>query len=74
MPARNAEKIYSLMYVWVLDNLNSIGQNGWQATTRLLRVYLFNVYFLALTQEALGLVCFGINSPRVIKCNTSQTI
>ena len=41
------KKIYSLMYVCVLDNLNSIGQNGWQATTRLLREYLFNVYFLA---------------------------
>ena len=32
------KKIYSLLYVCVLDNLNSIGQNGSQATIRVLRV------------------------------------
>ena len=36
------KKIYSLMYVCVLDNLNSIGQNGSQATTRVLRGCLDN--------------------------------
>ena len=32
----------SLMYVCVLDNLNSIGQNGSQATTPVLREWLFS--------------------------------
>ena len=36
------KKIYSLMYVCVLDNLNSIGQNGSQATTWVLREWLFS--------------------------------
>ena len=39
MPAPNAEKNI-LTYVCVLDNLNSIGQNGSQATTRVLREWL----------------------------------
>ena len=36
------KKIYSLMHVCLLDNLNSIGQNGSQATTRVLREWLFS--------------------------------
>ena len=39
MPAPNAEKNI-LTYDCVLDNLNSMGQNGSQATTRVLREWL----------------------------------
>ena len=41
MPAPNAEKTI-FTYVCVLDNLNSIGQNASQATTRVLREWLFS--------------------------------
>ena len=41
MPAPNAEKTI-FTYVCVLNNLNSIGQNASQATTRVLREWLFS--------------------------------
>ena len=73
MPARNAEKnIFT--YVCLRSREFEFDRAKRMASDHTTAARVSVQRLLSSTKEALGSVCFGINSPRVIKCSTSQTI